>query len=97
MAAGAILGYTNAFLVRVLGFSNDVVEVEGRTLASYRAEQAEKRARKARFSVVGNLKPRLVANKPDSQWLKHGKGIGTTGLLSTTILEEDDDSSDAGF
>ncbi|MCJ1403267.1 hypothetical protein MMC11_006490 [Xylographa trunciseda] len=96
---GAVLHYSINFIVRTLGIDR-VTEERGRTLSSYRAEKSERQAQKTRQTLpkVG-LKPmRLDAGlKEDySDWLKQDKGFSTKGLLSTTILEEED-SSEAGF
>ena len=89
---GAVVHYAFFLIVGTLGIDK-TVEERGRTLASYRAEKAEKLPR------VG-LKPmRLDSARRDeySDWLKQDRGPSRTkGLLSTTILEEED-SSEAGF
>ena len=86
-------------MVRTLGIDR-IAEERGRTLSSYRAEKTERQAEKIRQTLpkIG-LKPmRLDTGLKEkySDWLKQDKGFGTKGLLSTTILEEDD-SSEAGF
>ena len=96
IGSAALLHHLTRYVIRALGI--DVASEErGRTLASYRAEKAEKQAKKARHVVQGSLlSPRLDSSFKDeySEWSK--RGLGTKGLLSTTILEEDD-SSEAGF
>ena len=107
---GAILHTTFNFIIKTFGIDK-ASEERGRTLAAYRAEKAAKQARKARQTLprVGvDLKPLRVDNalKDEyAEWLRrekspvispHLRSPGTRGLLSTTILEEDD-SSEAGF
>ncbi|MCJ1382900.1 hypothetical protein MMC17_006013 [Xylographa soralifera] len=96
---GAILHYSIKFLVRNLGIDR-IAEERGRTLSSYRAEKTEKQAEKIRQTLPKvALRPmRLDTGLKEeySDWLKKDKGFGTKGLLSTTILEEED-SSEAGF
>ena len=98
--AGTILYCFSAAIFDILGM-NAAPESQprGRTLASYRAEKQAKQARQARFPPLssGLKSPQVDGALRDdySDWLKQGR-TGTTGLLSTTILEEDD-SSEAGF
>ena len=97
---GAVVHYAFILIVPTLGIDK-AAEERGRTLASYRAEKAERQARKARQSLprVGLRPIRLDAAPKDeySDWLKQDRGPGRTkGLLSMTILEEED-SSEAGF
>ena len=97
---GAVVHYAFFLIVGTLGIDK-TVEERGRTLASYRAEKAEKQAKQARQSLLRvGLKPmRLDSARRDeySDWLKQDRGPSRTkGLLSTTILEEED-SSEAGF
>ncbi|MCJ1388352.1 hypothetical protein MMC18_001198 [Xylographa bjoerkii] len=96
---GAILHYSINFIVRSLGIDR-VAQERGRTLSSYRAEKTERQAKKMRQTLpkVGlkPLRPDTVLKEEYSDWLKQDKGFGTKGLLSTTILEEED-SSEAGF
>ena len=71
----------------------------GRTLASYRAEKPKKQAAKAKMTMpLIEATPRVegALKEEYSDWLRQEKGQGKKGLLSTTILEEDD-SSEAGF
>ena len=72
----------------------------GRTLASYRAQHKEKHAKNARISMPRvDMRPKIGGTLKDdnSEWLKQqDKNQAMKGLLSTTILEEDD-SSEAGF
>ncbi|MCJ1481847.1 hypothetical protein MMC06_002006 [Schaereria dolodes] len=96
--AGALLHYISGFFITAFNF-NAGTEERGRTLASYRALQKEKLARKARLTVSGDQSSHKAGGmlRDDySEWSKHDKGLGVKGLLSTTILEEDD-SSEAGF
>ena len=98
IASGALLHHSIRFIIRAFGMDS-ASEERGRTLASYRAEKAERQARKARYAIQGSLlSPRLDSSFKDehSEWSTQNRGLGTKGLLSTTILEEDD-SSDAGF
>src|SRR5271154_5773733 len=93
--AGTLLHYTTKILAAALGM-NRMTEERGRTVASYRAELAEKEAKKARHFVSRHgLLPKIDMKIEgySSDWLKSPV---SQGLQSTTILEEDD-SSDAGF
>ena len=97
---GGVVHYAFILIVGSLGIDK-TAEERGRTLASYRAEKAEKQAKQARQSLprVGlkpmRLQPASRDEYPD--WLNQDRGPGRTkGLLSTTILEEED-SSEAGF
>jgi len=99
ICAAATLHYSMTLIVRSLRIDG-TAEERGRTLSSYRAEKTERQAEKMRQTLpkVG-LKPmRLDTGLKEeySDWLKQDKGFGTKGLLSTTILEEED-SSEAGF
>jgi len=96
---GAILHYSTDFIVRILGIDK-VTEQRGRTLSSYRAEKKERQIKNQRRTLpkIG-LKPMKLdtgLKEEYSDWLKQDKGFSTKGLLSTTILEEED-SSEAGF
>ena len=85
-------------IVATLKLDTTTVE-RGRTLAVYRAQKAERKAKKARqlVSSIGN-QPTLDVNsrKQYFEWSKQDRRLGTKGLLSTIILEEDD-SSDIGL
>lgn len=96
---GATIHQLAKFLIRVLGIDK-ASEERGRTLASYRAEKAERQAKKTRHSLpqIG-LKPlRLDSALKDEypDWLKQDKSPSTKRPSFTTILEEED-SSEAGF
>jgi len=99
ICTAAILHYCMTFMVRSLGIDR-IAEERGRTLSSYRAEKTERQAEKIRQTLpkIGLKPTRLDTGLKEeySDWLKQDKGFGTKGLLSTTILEEDD-SSEAGF
>lgn len=74
-----------------------VSEERGRTIASYRAEKQRKQKQKQQgqqgMAPVGDY--RTTDRSLQSQytdWLEKDGGQGKRGLLSTTILEENDDS-----
>jgi hypothetical protein len=91
--AGAVLSYTNVFLVRILGASQEA-EVKGRTLAAYRREKAQRLAEKEKHALPHAFPPRISAPLA-AEWMKQEVGPESAGLLSTTIMEEEDDSSGA--
>jgi len=91
--AGAGLSYTNTFLVHILGASKEA-EVRGRTLAAYRREKREKQVEKAKLAFPRVVPP--ISAPLAAEWMKQDYGPESAGLLSTTIMEEDD-SSGAGF
>ncbi|MCJ1282999.1 hypothetical protein MMC26_002326 [Xylographa opegraphella] len=99
ICTAAVLHYSMTFLVRNLGIDR-IAEERGRTLSSYRAEKTAREAEKLRQTLpkVGFKRIRLDSGVKEeySDWRKPGKGFGIKGLLSTTILEEED-SSEAGF
>ncbi|MCJ1434111.1 hypothetical protein MMC27_003477 [Xylographa pallens] len=99
ICTAAILHYSMTFVIKNLRIDGSGEE-RGRTLSSYRAEKTERQAEKIRQTLpkVG-LKPKRLdtgVKEEYSKWLKQDKGFATKGLLSTTILEEED-SSEAGF
>jgi len=64
-------------------------------VASYRVEKQKKREKRARLSMpqVGAQRKADRFSKPEyADWLEKDKGQGRQGLLSTTIIEENDDS-----
>ena len=98
VVTGAALHYSSGFVSSVLKLDQAPAQ-PGRTLARYRAEKQKKQAAKVRMTMPLIGAPSKIdgALKEEySDWLRHGKGQGQKGLLSTTILEEDD-SSEAGF
>ena len=96
---GVILHYLINSIIRGLGIDR-IAEQRGRTLSSYRAEKLKRQTIRTNQTMpsVGlrstRLDPSLKEEYPD--WLKQDKGSTTKGLLSTTILEEED-SSEAGI
>lgn len=97
--AGASLHYSINYIVTSLKL-DATPEGSGRSLATYRAQKAERRARKATrlLANVGRRQPMHDGSirEQHSEWSKQNRGLGTKGLLSTTIIEEDD-SSETGF
>ena len=81
----------------------DVVgeEEHGRTIASYRAEKQRKQKQKMKQGIprLGDYRTTDDYRRTDrslkgqrTDWLEKDGGQGKKGLLSTTILEENDDS-----
>jgi hypothetical protein len=100
IVAGLIIHVTSRTFITLFGINQEPEpKPTGRTVASYRAEKAERQARIAKYSfakiaIVGTtIGSKMVADYKDP--LIHDRSPGG-GLLSTTILEEDD-SSEAGF
>ena len=97
--AGASLHYSTKYIVTSLKLDASTEEGE-RTITTYRAQKAERRARKAMqlLANVGGLRPMHDGSirEQHSERSKQNRGFGTKGLLSTTIIEEDD-SSEAGL
>ncbi len=92
---GALIHYCAAFAIAFLGM--DKPEENGTILDSWRGEKAGPKPgqRKAELRSPTGLHSRFgrpMAASPD--WLQHDKGDlkSPTGLMSTTILEEDDSS-----
>ena len=107
MIIGAVTGLTIHFASRVISdvlrLSHPSEEPRGRTLQTYRAE---KQARKEKQDPLGQLiRETVVAQetlppvKEDMRdWVKREQDRGrNSGMIPNTILEEDDDSSEAGF
>ena len=95
---GAALHYSSGFVITVLKLDQAPAQ-PGRTLATYRAEKQKKQAAKVKLTmpVVGAPMKRDGPLKEEySDWFRQDKGQAKKGLLSTIILEEDD-SSEAGF
>lgn len=72
-----------------------VTEEHGRTIASYRAEKQRKQKQKLQQGLarVGDYQTTNGSLKGQYRdWLEKDGGQGKRGLLSTTILEENDDS-----
>lgn len=95
---GAVLHYSSGLVITVLKLDQASAQ-PGRTLAAYRAEKQKKQAAKVKLTmpVVGAPMKRDGPLKEEySDWFRQDKGPAKKGLLSTIILEEDD-SSEAGF
>lgn len=91
---GLIIHLSSSIVLSTLKL-DAVTEEHGRTIASYRAEKQSKQEQKAkqRMPQVGDY--RTTDRSLDGQytdWLEKDGGQGKKGLLSTTILEENDDS-----
>ncbi|KAI9855276.1 MAG: hypothetical protein M1824_006203 [Vezdaea acicularis] len=93
---GGILYLVSKLLVSVLGIGGSS-DVTGRTAASVRAARrkriAESRSpgKSGRFSAGSDLK------REYAEWLEPDREKKGKGLLSQTILEEEDDNSDGDF
>ena len=102
--AGVCLHYSTRLFVLVLGLDTVDGELSGRTAASYRAQRAEKQARKAKEALVLEGLQTRFDRSPVAEHSDGMKGgpksplspMPRRGLLSTTIFEEDD-SSEANF
>jgi len=98
LLTGTALYYCSGFIVATLRLDK-LPEYQGRTLTSYRAEKRAKEARKPRIhtpKVSAPPRPGGALKDEYAEWLSQDKGEGNKGLLSTTILEEED-SSEAGL
>lgn len=91
---GLILHLSSSIVLTTLKLDAGTEE-HGRTLASYRAEKQRKQEQKAkqRMPRVGDYRTtdRSLSGQY-TDWLEKDGGQGKKGLLSTTILEENDDS-----
>ena len=107
MIVGGVTGLTIHFasklMTDVLRLDNPSEELRGRTLRSYREE---KQARKDQKDPLGKLiRETVEAHETLSpvedhmrDWVKNEQDRGrSNGMIPNTILEEDDDSSEAGF
>ena len=95
---GAALHYSSAFVISAFKLDQAPAQT-GRTLAKYRSEKQKKQVANAKMTMpLVGTRPRLdgAPREEYSDWFRQDKGQGKKGLLSTTILEEDD-SSDPGF
>ena len=90
---GAALHYSSGFVIAVLKLDQAPVQPK-RTLAKYRAEKQKKAAIVKMTVPLSGARPRFdgVLKEEYSDWIRQDKGRGKKGLLSTTILEEDDSS-----
>ena len=98
VCAGALLHYTTNMIGEQLNLNRPAKESD-RTKPSRRVERPRKQTSKGQnqmtsFDTHAVLGDRRIDTYAD--WLKRDTRSGKRGLLSTTILEEDD-SSGAGF
>ena len=98
VCTGALLHYSTTSIANRFELSRSSEEGGGKRL-SHQTERPGKQARKYRYQVTalntqnGHNDARI---KGYAEWLKKDTLSGKRGLLSTTILEEDD-SSEASF
>ncbi|KAI9881353.1 MAG: hypothetical protein M1830_003360 [Pleopsidium flavum] len=88
---GLVLHLSSSFVATTLSL-DAVTEEQGRTVASYRAEKQRAKLSIPRIGAQRKIDRSLKTDYAD--WLGKDKGQGRKGLLSTTILEENDDSED---
>ena len=102
MVTGILLHYSSRILNSVLDLDDEEREPQPVTTpATFRKEQEEKRSKRAQGSLLQNGMQTRLDNVPMeeySDWMKldSSNPKSPIGLMSTTILEEDD-SSDAGL
>ena len=91
---GLILHLSSSTVLTTLKL-DAVTEQRGRTIASYQAEKQRKQKQKGQREMPEVGEYRTTDRYLKSQytdWLGKDGGQGEKGLLSTTILEENDDS-----
>ena len=94
VCTGALLHYTTDLIGKQLDLNRPAIE-SGRTRPSRRVERSRKQTSKGQYRMTKlDTHTVLSDGRMDTyaDWLKRDTRLGKRGLLSTTILEEDDSS-----
>ncbi|KAI9721448.1 MAG: hypothetical protein M1812_002210 [Candelaria pacifica] len=91
---GSVLHLSSSFLITTLNLQSGPEEDEPLPISIVAARRQKRSARLETPMVKLKQSPRIDTsmNREYADWLEKDRGRRKNGLLSTTILEEDDDS-----
>lgn len=102
-ATGLTIHFASRLITDILRLDHPFEEPRGRTLQSYRAEKQERQDKKDPLAKLIRETVEAQETLPPVKdelrdWVKREQSRGRrNGMIPNTILEEDDDTSEAGF